>query len=210
MEPKYFFITGFNDDTCKTVSDLLRHKLAEVTEEQGQYDFYPIGDMASLDYFKKRECKGFSTSLKEKYGYRLQHFYVYYIPFVELPSFKTRIQMVDATMLFCFDFNYIQEGYCPSAYINEPEVESLKFNLNHFMLDMKKAKHRNVIFLEDQNVHPLALELLQHPNAGRPIDGVYLARLLNSVQKVGLYRHFLQLPTTLLSQQYFNLNLITC
>jgi hypothetical protein len=210
---KDILILGFDTETCSDIYRSLKEKVTTISRDDNQYDFFPGTEISLANLFGDIDCEAFQFKAKHKFSNRDMEVKVYNLPIESIPMLPTNFILSDqrsSTILFCFPFSYISYGFTPFDHASKETESILKYQLNDFMDRVNGAVLLNVLWLESAPLDE-KYELLLQANSvnGKYLDGRRLAYFNNQSDKdLGLYFYFLQLPTLVVTNNYFPLKVI--
>lgn len=209
MKPKKIFIVSVRDAVATAVLNGLRGQLNGMTTPDAAYDYLPAGDMQPITVYQGYSCTGFSFIVNHTHRAWARVVNVYQVPVSNLAKFQISGSGNDVSVLFCFGYEELQDGYCPFTPLDNTQHPGLL--LNHFLNRHRQASCYNVVWVPEEQVTPAWHQLLHFCTInGQYLDGRKLAAWVNKGNSdLGMYESFLHLPCYVTNQHYSLLKLLS-
>jgi len=213
QQSKNIFLISFEQDTLTSVLECICRCINDTANENIPVDFYLDGDIEKAESPKDMKIEVIKMKVRSRETNHTKTLYYYGInhndianlqPFFDDLKKRTNSRP-SASIIYCFNYKNISEGYGSFDRIKEENSNFLKFQFSTFMLkNLSMPSYNLVYFQDDYNNTKLEWLSEQITDSDKLLNGTNFSILFNeSIGHLEQYHLFLKLPTYLITNNTF-------
>lgn len=210
---KNIFLISFEQDTLTNVLECICRCISNTTNKNILVDFYLDGDIEKAESPKDIKTQGIKMKVRSRETNHTKMLYYYGINHDDItnlqPYFDDLKKQINSrpstSIVYCFNYKSISEGYGSFDKITECTSNFLKFQFSAFMLKNSSMPSYNLVYFQDDYKNN-KLEWLseQITDTDNLLNGTNFSILFNeSIRHLEQYHLFLKLPTYLITNNTF-------